>query len=278
MLSQWSDSRLSSTYAEAKKESHDFALYKKTLKRQWVGQKADLAGLLGNIATKLKTYEMRPYNPPPGLALVVSCGPISFLQYLAHQTVRTFTQDIDRMWAELLSGEAGRSRSINANIREIKEDLRRKYGEAANACERSLQSIAIDLAALDGELEGQLVQIDNLASRISEIMTHHLPMIGSLEQDCKDAGCEESDYTVYTTDDLEFEASLVKEAVAKKKAFVNNQVSKPSTTSARQDGLAYLSLLFRSLLGQPQSSRLLSLRNSNLRSVTSTKIKRISWL
>lgn len=55
-------------------------------------------------------------------------------------------------------------------------------------------------------------------------MIQRLPMIGSLEQDCKDAGCEESDYTVYTTDDLDFEATLVKEAVAKKKAFVNNQV------------------------------------------------------
>lgn len=46
-------------------------MYKKTLKRQWVGQKADLTGLLGNIATKLKTYEMRPYVPPPELGLSV---------------------------------------------------------------------------------------------------------------------------------------------------------------------------------------------------------------
>lgn len=72
ILSQWSQSGLSSTYAEAKQESHDFALYKKTLKRQWVGQKADLAGLLSNITTKLKTYNMRPYIPPPGLSLIVS--------------------------------------------------------------------------------------------------------------------------------------------------------------------------------------------------------------
>lgn len=72
ILAQWSESRLSSAYAEAKKESHDFALYKKTLKRQWVGQKADLAGLLGNITTKLKTYDMRLYVPPSGLSLTVS--------------------------------------------------------------------------------------------------------------------------------------------------------------------------------------------------------------
>lgn len=135
-------------------------------------------------------------------------------------------QDIDGVWEELLNGEASRSRSINANIREIKEGLRRTYGEAANACERSLQAIAIDLAALDGDLEGQTVQIERLAHRISEIMTQQLPMIANLEQDCKDAGCEESDYTVYTTDDLDFEATLVREAVTKKKAFVENQVGK----------------------------------------------------
>lgn len=81
MLAQWSEYQLSSTYAEAKKESHDFALYKKTLKRQWVGQKADLAGLLGNIATKLKTYEMQPYVPPSGLGLSVNS--LSFVKSIS---------------------------------------------------------------------------------------------------------------------------------------------------------------------------------------------------
>lgn len=102
--------------------------------------------------------------------------------------------------------------------------MRIRYAEAANACERLLQSISVDLASLDGPLEGQLTRIEALAVRVSEVITDQLPMIGKLEQDCKDAGCEESDYTVYTADDLDFEAGLVKEAVAKKKAFVNNQV------------------------------------------------------
>ena len=45
------------------------------------------------------------------------------------------------------------------------------------------------------------------------------------ENECHAANIEESDYTVYTYEDLEFEAGLVKEAIAKKKAFINNQVS-----------------------------------------------------
>lgn len=35
---------------------------------------------------------------------------------------------------------------------------------------------------------------------------------------------EESDYTVYTYEDIEFETGLVKEALSKKKAFIENQV------------------------------------------------------
>jgi hypothetical protein len=36
---------------------------------------------------------------------------------------------------------------------------------------------------------------------------------------------EENDYTVFTRDDLEFELGLVKLGVAKKIAFIDNQVS-----------------------------------------------------
>lgn len=136
-------------------------------------------------------------------------------------------QDIDACWRKLLTGEADRSRTINANIRAIKERLRRKYADAANQCERSLQAISLDLAGLDGSLESQLGRIGSLAERIQSIVQSDLPYISSLEQECKDASCEESDYTVYTTDDLDFETTLVKEAVAKKKAFVNNQVRSP---------------------------------------------------
>lgn len=71
LLSDWQDSSLPSTYPEAKNESALFTEYKKTMKRTWVGQKADCAALLSNIQAKLKTYDMRSYEPPEGLRLVV---------------------------------------------------------------------------------------------------------------------------------------------------------------------------------------------------------------
>jgi hypothetical protein len=41
------------------------------MKRGWVTEKQDVATLFGNVQTKLKTYGLREYVPPLGLALVV---------------------------------------------------------------------------------------------------------------------------------------------------------------------------------------------------------------
>jgi hypothetical protein len=134
-------------------------------------------------------------------------------------------QDLDKCWEDLLKGEAARSRAINANIREIKESLRRRFGVLANSCEAVLQGVSVDLAALDGALEAQLSSIAKLQERVGKVVKESLPEILGAEQECHAANVEESDHTVYTYEDLEFETGLVREAVAKKKAFLENQVS-----------------------------------------------------
>lgn len=106
----------------------------------------------------------------------------------------------------------------------IKESLRRKFADLANSCEKSLQAITLDLAAVGGPLESQLEAIRGLIQRISCLRAETLPSILSAETDCEAANIEESDYTVYTYEDLEFESGLVRDAVNKKKAFVENQV------------------------------------------------------
>lgn len=142
-------------------------------------------------------------------------------------------QDLDRCWEDLLAGEAAQSRAINANIREIKESLRRRFGVLANSCEAALQGVSVDLAALDGALEAQLAAVAKLQERVAQVVRESLPAILKAEQECHAANVEESDYTVYTYEDLEFETGLVKEAVAKKKAFLENQVRAPSSPSLR---------------------------------------------
>lgn len=77
---QWASVKFTGTYADVKEHAANFATYKQTTKRTWVTEKQDLATLLGNIQTKLKTYKLRPYVPPPGLAPSVSitCGASRF--------------------------------------------------------------------------------------------------------------------------------------------------------------------------------------------------------
>jgi hypothetical protein len=57
-------------------------------------------------------------------------------------------------------------------------------------------------------------------------MQESLQMIHILDQECIEANTEENDYTVYSLEDLSFGLDLVKEAVQKKSAFIQNQVRK----------------------------------------------------
>jgi hypothetical protein len=69
---QWSTSQFTGSYADAREQAMRFAEYKQTIKRTWVAEKQDIATLFGNVQTKLKTYRLREYIPPPGLSLTVS--------------------------------------------------------------------------------------------------------------------------------------------------------------------------------------------------------------
>jgi hypothetical protein len=48
--------------------------------------------------------------------------------------------------------------------------------------------------------------------------------VASAEKECTAANVEENDYTVFTCQDLQFELELVVQSIAKKIAFIDNQV------------------------------------------------------
>ena len=93
---QWEQAKFGGTYADAKEQANRLTAYKKNEKRKWVAEKSDLAALLGNIKTKMTTYRLRIYEPPPPLRLEV----------------------LDREWAGLMKAERERSQIINETIRE----------------------------------------------------------------------------------------------------------------------------------------------------------------
>ena len=72
---EWASSTFTGTYTDAKEQSTSFNEYKHTTKRTWVTERQDVTTLFGNIQTKLRTYGLREYVPPQGLALSVSDVP-----------------------------------------------------------------------------------------------------------------------------------------------------------------------------------------------------------
>ncbi len=93
---KWEEATFEGTYADAKQQATEFSIYKKNQKRKWVAEKSELVGLLGNIKTKMSTYRLRSYEPPPDLRLEV----------------------LDQEWSALMSAERKRSQVINETIRE----------------------------------------------------------------------------------------------------------------------------------------------------------------
>ncbi|PCH39917.1 hypothetical protein WOLCODRAFT_136560 [Wolfiporia cocos MD-104 SS10] len=205
---RWSAVQFTGTYTDAKEHSAMFKNYKQTTKRAWVTEKQDVTTLFGNVQTKLRTYGLREYVPPPGLSL----------------------SDLDVAWNTLLAAEANRTRAINAQIRQIKERLRKKFADLANDFEQRLRAMSSELAGIEGPLEVQHRQVEELKTRMPAL-SDALATVADVEMECTAANVDENDYTVFTCQDLEFELELLEQSVSKKLAFIDNQIVSRNMTN-----------------------------------------------
>ncbi|UZJ56823.1 hypothetical protein CBS101457_006143 [Exobasidium rhododendri] len=199
---EWNGAVFAGTYADAKSQLTTFNAYKAGMKRSWVRERTDLGALLSNIQTKLKTYHLREWIPSKGLRQV----------------------DLDSSWVALTKVEALRSRTINAEIRNTKETLRIRFANVANEFEGKIREVTNSIARLVGELEDQQGNIKRLQLELQFLRDDYLKGLEGLNQDCREANVEENDHTVFTLDDLVFELELVTTSVAKKAAFIENQI------------------------------------------------------
>ncbi|EIN12862.1 actinin-like protein [Punctularia strigosozonata HHB-11173 SS5] len=219
---EWAAVIFTGSYADAKDHSASFAAYKQTTKRQWVTEKQDITTLLGNVQTKLRTYGLKDYVPPKGLALT----------------------DLDRAWEALLSSEAKRSRAINAQIREIKESLRKKFASLANDFAQQLHGISSELGAIGGPPEEQQEQVERLLTRLPGA-SEALHLVALADAECTAANVEENDHTVFSYQDLEFELELVEQSITKRLAFLTNQIIARNATSLTPEQLEQFESTFR---------------------------------
>jgi Ca2+-binding EF-hand superfamily protein len=218
----WRASRFDGSYADAKEQSRVFNTYKQKEKRDWVAEKSDLAGLLGNIKTKLSTYRLRPYEPPQELSL----------------------ESLDASWNGLMDAERERSQVINNTIRDIKNNLRRTFADKANDFALALKTISMSISGLDGDVEDQQQHTTQIQRNLPPL-DQYLNIIQKLDQQCREANIEENDFTTYTYDELAYELSLVKSSVQKKMAFLDNQMVARNMTNLTPIQLEEFESVFR---------------------------------
>ena len=184
---QWAEATFEGTYVDAKQHSTNLAQYKRGQKRTWVADKSDLVGLLGNIKTKLGTYRLPPYTPPPDLTL----------------------EALDRAWTGLMRDEKERSQVINETIRDIKNALRRSFADKANKLAHAITTVSASLSGLEGDVKDQLDHATQLKERYLQPLDDFLMAIQTVDTQCQEANIEENDFTTYTYDELVYELGLV---------------------------------------------------------------------
>ncbi|KAI5365275.1 Putative actinin-type actin-binding domain, calponin domain, EF-hand domain, EF-hand domain pair [Septoria linicola] len=218
----WEKAKFDGTYADAKEQSRRFTSYKQKGKREWVAEKSELAGMLGNIKTKLNTYRLRPYQPPAELSL----------------------EALDDAWNVLMEAERTRSQVINNTIRDIKNNLRRSFADKANDFALALKTISVSISGLEGDVEDQLEHTSQISKNLPPL-DQYLDIIASLDNQCVEANIEENDYTTYTYDELAYELSLVRSSVQKKLAFLDNQMVARNMTNLTPIQLEEFESVFR---------------------------------
>ena len=219
---EWEEAKFDGSYADAKRQAGELSTYKRSQKRKWIAEKSDLVTLLGNIKTKLATYRLRPYEPPRELSL----------------------EALDQVWTIVMRSEHDRSRMINETIRDIKNALKQAYADKANDLALTINTLSTNISSLEGEVEQQLKMTQRL-SRNLEPLDDFLKVISTLDAQCEEANIEENDFTTYTYDELEYELDLVKSAVSKKLAFLDNQMVARSMTNLTPIQLEEFESVFR---------------------------------
>ncbi|KAJ5241060.1 uncharacterized protein N7469_002651 [Penicillium citrinum] len=218
----WQNASFEGTYKDVKEQAHQFSLYKRNQKREWVAEKSDLAALLGNIKTKLGTYRLRSYEPPKELSL----------------------ETCDLEWELLTRDEHQRSQLINETIRDIKNSLRRSFADKANDFALTLKTLSLAISGLDGDVEDQLDHVQKLNDNLPPLDAF-LDTIAELDEQCAEANIEENDFTTYTLDELSYELSLVKSSISKKLAFLENQMVARNMTNLTPIQLEEFESVFR---------------------------------
>lgn len=103
--------------------------------------------------------------------------------------------------------------------------MKLKFAEAANRCQKEINSISIALASINGDLDAQMSSVQGLVNKMTILEGNELEAAKNCNQLCVEANIEdENDHTVLSVEDLCFDYNLVLQSLKKKLAFIENQV------------------------------------------------------
>lgn len=192
-------------YLTARGHMDELKEYKRSTKREWVKERSDLEALLANIQTKLRTYELRPWHPQPGLG----------------------TADLRDVWGYLAFSEARAASTAQKAMRHAKDMLDARFARLANSYEDRINAVRDALSALEpsDDLDAQSTAVQGLLPRLQgEDLALHKADLVATDAACQRSVITENEGTIYNLDDLEFDQQLTEAALIKKLAFFDNQV------------------------------------------------------
>ena len=126
----------------------------------------------------------------------------------------------------------------------IKNALRRTFADKANSFAVTLSTLSFAISGLEGDVDDQLVHVRRLHISLPPLQDY-LESLSFLQTQCEEANIEENDFTTYTYEELLYEHTLVVSSVAKKLAFLENQLVARDMTNLTPIQLEEFESVFR---------------------------------
>ncbi|GAA5972877.1 hypothetical protein JCM11641_003984 [Rhodosporidiobolus odoratus] len=200
--------------------------FRQSTRREWSMEKIELQELLGNLRDKLRTYGLRGYEPGVGVRTV----------------------DVQEKWDELCEAELGQNREINGLIRRVQREARIRFALEANSLQLRVREVTAELGTISGALDTQLDLLASLTAKHLPHLRSSLSSLSAAEEACRE--CDAfidgvDDTSITSSQELQWEISLLEEKIGRRKNFVENQISARKQTSVTPEQLEEFESAFR---------------------------------
>jgi Ca2+-binding EF-hand superfamily protein len=183
--------------------------YKVHTKPKYNENRLDNETLLNNIQTKLRTNKRRSWDVPSEYA----------------------NEAVDQSWYSLGQAENARGKALRDHLAKLKDGMKRDFAEKAQNFNNYLDSVKQDLNQEKGESLQE--QIDSISQKADEINNNNeVAELENLYKALEAAGIEDDNpYTELTFEELLLIWEQVKNAVNKRKQFLESQLAASGKTN-----------------------------------------------